>query len=262
MSAAPDELSVRVLAAAIAAMPRTWGNAPGRCTATTKRGTQCTRNGESGLEGGAPVCGSHTSEERRQARKTAEREARIRAFQQLPADRQTTLLRRTHIFVAGSPACWSWSAVPPTEDDYRKKRYARLTDEARQCGYSAQALENLWTLDSTVPFDDDAKLSTWQDGRCAVCEEARLELVTDHDHATGLVRGLLCRSCNTREAFSHTPGEGRDVYIAYRKRPPTAILGLTIRYLDPFTGEYAQPARQIADEWDDNAAAGLRRKKD
>lgn len=39
-----------------------------------------------------------------------------------------------------------------------------------------------------------------QDVRCAVCE-ASLEVmqwIVDHDHDTGRVRGLLCRSCNAQ----------------------------------------------------------------
>lgn len=36
-----------------------------------------------------------------------------------------------------------------------------------------------------------------QDGRCLLCDSAERELVVDHAHDSGLVRGLLCRSCNT-----------------------------------------------------------------
>ena len=43
------------------------------------------------------------------------------------------------------------------------------------------------------------RLLATQDGLCAVCrlpESPGWELAVDHDHASGLVRGLLCRRCN------------------------------------------------------------------
>jgi Recombination endonuclease VII len=43
-----------------------------------------------------------------------------------------------------------------------------------------------------------AALTAVQDGRCAICG-AEVPLHADHDHDTGLLRGMLCQSCNNRE---------------------------------------------------------------
>lgn len=48
-------------------------------------------------------------------------------------------------------------------------------------------------------------LDEWQNFRCAWCGYDKERLVKDHCHMTGLVRGLLCRGCNTREASSWLP---------------------------------------------------------
>lgn len=43
------------------------------------------------------------------------------------------------------------------------------------------------------------KLFDAQGGVCAICKEPRSQrLSVDHDHKTGLVRGLLCRRCNNQ----------------------------------------------------------------
>jgi hypothetical protein len=35
-----------------------------------------------------------------------------------------------------------------------------------------------------------------QGGACAICENTLEELVLDHSHASGGIRGLLCARCN------------------------------------------------------------------
>jgi Recombination endonuclease VII len=66
-----------------------------------------------------------------------------------------------------------------------------------------------------------AWLCQLQDGKCAVCGEHTEFLLVDHDHATGLVRGLLCLACNSREG---RPGGNYLDIEAYRASPPAAVL--------------------------------------
>ena len=106
------------------------------------------------------------------------------------------------------PACWAWPVLAELPEDADRGMALRL-------------------------------LRDWQAGRCAICPGPTE--VLDHDHATALVRGWLCRCCNTREGFAYDPA---DPCVQYRTRNPASILGLTIRYFSPFTG-WAEPEPEI-----------------
>lgn len=55
-----------------------------------------------------------------------------------------------------------------------------------------------------LKIDDYYRIVALQEGRCAICQSRfgrylrgkKTRLFIDHDHATGLVRGLLCSECN------------------------------------------------------------------
>jgi hypothetical protein len=52
--------------------------------------------------------------------------------------------------------------------------------------------------------DDYAHMVITQDGRCAICGapfEGPYSAHVDHDHASGRIRGLLCRPCNIALGF-------------------------------------------------------------
>ena len=119
--------------------------------------------------------------------------------------------------------------------------------EVRDAGFAARERRHVerlaardpacWSWDAAIPEGHDGDRSTlrvWHAGRCAVCGYCDVRLVEDHDHDTGLIRGLLCRSCNGREP--HDDG----LFRKYRERPPAQILGIQLRYWDPFHG-WAQP---------------------
>ncbi|GGU97433.1 hypothetical protein GCM10010260_36570 [Streptomyces filipinensis] len=75
-----------------------------------------------------------------------------------------------------------------------------------------------------------------QEGRCATCSGP--PQVIDHDHVTGLVRGLLCYECNTEEGACATD-------IALRRHPRVCWFG-TYRLTPPgapFSWYWPDPRR-------------------
>ena len=61
--------------------------------------------------------------------------------------------------------------------------------------------------------------------RCAICDDGTSRLVDDHDHVDLTIRGLLCAGCNASEGRDDHP-----IYIKYRRRPPSLILGRREEY--------------------------------
>lgn len=89
-------------------------------------------------------------------------------------------------------------------------------------------------------------LQAWQAGRCAACGCFRSDaLVVDHDHVTGLIRGLLCMSCNGCE------GRGNPGFEPYRLRPPAEILGIVELYEGLTYGPWLPPATSLLERRND-----------
>lgn len=62
----------------------------------------------------------------------------------------------------------------------------------------------------------------YQGGVCAICQHAkgiRRKLAVDHDHATGLVRGALCNTCN-RVVIGRYNRQSLTRAIEYLDNPP------------------------------------------
>lgn len=67
-----------------------------------------------------------------------------------------------------------------------------------------------------------AALADIQGGLCAACLTAGMALEMDHDHRTGYVRGLLCRSCNVQAGKQESQlfGVDRPDIVLYLANPP------------------------------------------
>jgi hypothetical protein len=64
----------------------------------------------------------------------------------------------------------------------------------RTCNTIEKRRRHLWNKYG-ITLDDFDRMRTDQNGQCAICGQV-CELVVDHNHVTGVVRGLLCQPCN------------------------------------------------------------------
>lgn len=93
------------------------------------------------------------------------------------------------------------------------------------------------------PFATTDDLRKWQKGRCAACGTDLFPLQHDHDHDTGLIRGLLCQSCNQ--------DEGRLRFGPWLRwqtgTHPANLYGLVEVYVSPWGN---RPRFSVSDEAD------------
>lgn len=91
----------------------------------------------------------------------------------------------------------AWNAAHPE----LVAEYARRTNERHPDARRHQQRRRKYGITES----DYAALLEAQGGVCAICRRAEREvrsaralaLSVDHDHATGTIRGLLCKDCNT-----------------------------------------------------------------
>jgi hypothetical protein len=75
---------------------------------------------------------------------------------------------------------------------------------------------------------DYDRIYAHQDGRCPLCRRATgktRKLSVDHDHKTLIVRGLLCRPCNTLLGHARDDPQFFDRAKDYLLNPPALAIG-------------------------------------
>lgn len=199
----------------------------GRCTRIAKTtGVQCEAP-RLGWNDDSPLpdpqsCFAHLTDAEREAH-AANRAARRAWIHGTAVFTQEALM-------ASDPACWSWQL--PDDLDIAA---AAIRDSLPPDVQEAVERGNGGDWKSSA-------MEAWHKGMCAICgrREAR---VTDHDHRTGLIRGLLCQSCNALEGYGPAEAaENGDVFAKYRLRNPASMWGVREFYIDPITGQEAAPA--------------------
>ncbi len=137
------------------------------------------------------------------------------------------------------PACRSWKVGDITARGILRK--AELLAELPL----DTPFQRLWQetkADMLDPAAPGALLELFHDRRCALCG-LRRRLIVEHDHDSGLVRGLACGSCNALEGVSRVRKQKRlpvtGLIENYWSNSPATILGLRIRYGDYMQGEWA-----------------------
>jgi hypothetical protein len=105
-------------------------------------------------------------------------------------------------------------------NDCRKKKIAEATSWNMK--HSDRRYRTHVKREYGLSSNDYVRLLTFQQGRCAICgvHESLLphRLCVDHAHATGEVRGILCRPCNASLGSAEKHGTG--AFSWYTAFPP------------------------------------------
>ena len=97
--------------------------------------------------------------------------------------------------------------VKASNDKYRKKNLKTIKERSAH-----QHRKRTYGLSE----EDYTRILEKQNGLCAICQ-SDIKLWVDHDHSTGIVRGLLCPSCNTLVGYIETHGSLIDRASKYIK---------------------------------------------
>lgn len=88
-----------------------------------------------------------------------------------------------------------WRVSPAGKKRHREGARSWLRTEAGKRFQKKSNRKKKLAAYGLTPADYDLLVNK-QDGKCAICQQAK-RLVVDHCHATGKIRGLLCHHCNT-----------------------------------------------------------------
>jgi hypothetical protein len=104
---------------------------------------------------------------------------------------------------------------------------------AKRSKSKAATQEQRWARTYGISAEEYWAIYRYQLGVCAICQRAtgaRKRLSVDHCHATGVVRGLLCSTCNSKVLGHFRDSvDALERAIDYLKEPPAVrVIGRRI----------------------------------
>jgi hypothetical protein len=103
----------------------------------------------------------------------------------------------------------NWEAIRKHRREYMAGRKVEATEYRRR-----------WNLAKRygITIDQFTEMLDSQGGRCAVCGAEGGRQVVDHDHETGMVRGILCVRCNVSIGGLGDSVEGLMLAVRYLEK--------------------------------------------
>lgn len=153
--------------------------------------------------------------------------------------------------------CPTCRKIKPLSDFHRSKN--TLDGHVCYCKPCALArwkpMNFVWRLRTYfgITLEQYNTLLEKQDSLCAICrlpetKQGVEKLAVDHDHKTGIIRGLLCSRCNTVIGLFGEDPEYLQKALAYLQQEPPQIFGQVVSVPEehiPGRKDPSKPAKQF-----------------
>jgi len=108
----------------------------------------------------------------------------------------------------------------PTARDGKRNQCEPCRYQLRKARPGHKEKQRYWNLGRYgITPEEYSAMETKQNKKCKICQEED-KLFVDHDHETGMVRGLLCHHCNTMLGLAKDSPQILEGAIAYLRSMP------------------------------------------